>query len=272
MPYVVPSTPTKVGPFHVLQPLPSSSIERIGPFVLLHHGMSDLPPNSDHRISPHPHRGFSPVSLIFQGEILHKDSAGNEGIVGPGGAQWLDAGCGVVHSEGPSENFSLKGGLIELIQLWINVPALHKMDPPAYFSYSAADFPVVGGLKLVAGSTDKQTGPAKTHSPLLILFGSLQAGKDFSIEKTTGFQYLVYVLKGSITSGGHTCGAQQMMVFEASESPDLHTTEDSAIVLLGGLPIHEPMASYGPFVMNTFPEIQQAIADFQDGRMGMLDS
>ncbi len=190
MPFVLPSLPTRVGPFHVLQPLPASSISHIGPFVLLHHGTSELPPKSAHRISPHPHRGFSPVSLIFQGEILHKDSAGNEGIVGPGGAQWLDAGSGVVHSEGPSEDFALKGGLIELIQLWINVPAIHKMEPPAYYNFSAADFPIVRGLKLVAGSVDVHSGPAKTHSPLLILFGYLQAGKDFSKHKDLNTWYM----------------------------------------------------------------------------------
>jgi redox-sensitive bicupin YhaK (pirin superfamily) len=272
MPVVSPSSPTKVGPFHVMQPLPSSSLDHVGPFVLLHHGMSELPPQSAHRISPHPHRGFSPVSLIFQGEILHKDSAGNEGVVGPGGAQWLDAGSGVVHSEGPSEEFSRKGGLIELIQLWINVPAANKMDSPTYASYSAPEFPEVGGLKLVAGAVNEQSGPAKTHSPLLIMFGSLQAGKDFSTEKKEGFEYLVYVLKGSVSSQGQICSAKQMMVFSAQEHPVLHANEDAAIAFLGGLPINEPMASYGPFVMNNFHEIQEAIEDFQNGRMGMLDS
>jgi redox-sensitive bicupin YhaK (pirin superfamily) len=272
MPVVSPSSPTKVGPFHVLQPLPSSLLDHVGPFVLLHHGMSELPPQSAHRISPHPHRGFSPVSLIFQGEILHKDSAGNEGLVGPGGAQWLDAGSGVVHSEGPSQEFSHKGGLIELIQLWINVPAANKMDSPTYASYSATDFPQVEGLKLVAGSVNAQSGPAKTHSPLLILFGSLQAEKEFSIEKKEGFEYLVYVLKGSVSSLEQTCSAQQMMVFAANEHPVLQANEESVIVFLGGSPINEPMASYGPFVMNNFHEIQEAIEDFQNGRMGMLDS
>jgi hypothetical protein len=272
MPVIYPSYPTSVGPFSVLQPLPGNTLSQVGPFVLIHHGTSRVAPGTAHRISPHPHRGFSPVTLVFQGEILHKDSAGHSGEVQAGGAQWLEAGSGVIHSEGPSAGFSERGGTIEIVQIWINVPAASKMNAPRYFNFTEKDFPRYHGLSIAAGQIDALTGPAEVHSPLVVMFGEMNLNQPLNIPVPKDHESLVYVLEGEIASGGITCPASHMMVFPAGESPAFSITQSGKMVFLSGKPLQEPVVSYGPFVMNTHTEIHQAILDFQSGAMGNLDS
>ncbi|MBU3699949.1 MAG: pirin family protein [Candidatus Kapabacteria bacterium] len=271
---------TNVGPLNVKQPLPVAALRDADPFILLHHaGPQPVVPGEFHgRVDPHPHRGFEPVSFVYQGSLLHRDSLGNEGAIADGEVQWITSGRGIIHSEGPSEKLLREGGQLEIIQLWINLPASKKMMEPAYQELhldAIPEVPVLGGkgsLRLVAGTLGDVTGPAITQSPIMAAMGRFPAGSSGQIDLPPMKTALLYVLGGTLrVNNDHVVERHELVVFEdRGDSIQLDVSEDTSILLLAGEPLAEPIVAYGPFVMNTEDEIRQAYTDFRQGAMGVL--
>ncbi|HEX9509586.1 MAG TPA: pirin family protein [Puia sp.] len=261
----------------VRQPLPHAEFRFANPFIVLHHmGPAIIPPGGQLRIHPHPHRGFSPVTFQLQGEGYHKDSAGHEGIIQAGDVQWMFAGGGILHSEGPTKELLEKGGVQELIQLWINVPAAHKWDAPFYQTAPKSSLPVVlqqegVELRLASGDYEGKTGPLKSHTPVISLIGEIEKGKRIQLTATPGYWTLLYIAKGSMTVNGETVPSYHLVIFEkANEEIILSAVEDAQILLLSAAPIDEPVAAKDNFVMNTKEEIDQALEDYKNGVFGTL--
>lgn len=272
---------TNVGPLNVKQPLPVAALHDADPFILLHHaGPQPVEPGVFHgRVDPHPHRGFEPVSFVFRGSLLHRDSLGNEGSISSGEVQWITSGRGIIHSEGPSEQLLREGGELEIIQLWINLPAEKKMMAPAYQEIHRESIPTVsilggaGTLQVVAGELEGLRGPATTQSPIMAAMGSLNSGASGEITVPPMRTLLLYVLGGSLrVNNEHVVERHKLVVFaEHGESISIEASEPTTILLLAGEPLEEPIMAYGPFVMNTEDEIRQAFLDFRQGAMGQLD-
>lgn len=270
---------TSVGPLSVAQTLPSEGLRYADPFVLLHHaGPQHIQASAEaHRIDPHPHRGFAPVTFVYQGSVLHRDSLGNESIVGPGEVQWIDAAQGIIHSEGPAPALQQEGGVLELVQLWVNVPRHAKMIAPSYQELGSnriADV-IEGGsrLRVVSGTVNGHSGPANTHSAVHTAMMWLEEGADFHwhVDSPT---CLIYVLGGEVRVSNS--GVEQavhersLVVFGAGDNVSLTASQQSRILLLAAEPLNEPMIAGGPFVMNSRAEIFQAFDDYQHGKMGSL--
>lgn len=278
---VTDSLLTNVGPLNVKQPLPVAALHDADPFILLHHaGPQPVEPGVFHgRVDPHPHRGFEPVSFVYRGSLLHRDSLGNEGSISSGEVQWITSGRGIIHSEGPSEQLLREGGELEIIQLWINLPAEKKMMTPAYQEIHRESIPTVsilggaGTLQLVAGELEGLRGPATTQSPIMAAMGSINAGASGEINVPPMRTLLLYVLGGSLRlNNEHVVERHKLVVFgEHGQSITLEAREQTSILLLAGEPLEEPIMAYGPFVMNTEDEIRQAFLDFRQGAMGQLD-
>lgn len=272
---VYSSDAVRVGPLHVAQPLPNEILQYADPFVLLHHaGPQHFEANKEtHRISPHPHRGFSPVTFVYQGEIHHKDSLGNEGFIGPGEVQWMNSGKGLLHSEGPSAEFLKTGGTLELVQLWVNTPRVHKMDAPQYIEASAATIPLIEQdgvqIRVVAGSVENVRGPVEPFSPLTALMVHMHAERNYHWI-TDEITALVYVLGGTIKIGDTVVEEKHLAVLGSGAHVEIASTTSSRLLLLSGQPINEPIATGGPFVMNTRLEVFQAFQDAQSGMFGEL--
>ena len=269
----------KVGPFKVKQPLPNSKLDGVSPFILLHHAgpAHHAPGEIKARLSPHPHRGFEPVTFLFSGKIHHKDSTGSEGFLQSGDVQWMTAGSGIIHSEGPSADFAREGGDMELIQLWVNLPRDHKMTVPKYQDIKKENIPVLEEngfeMKVVAGEYKNRTGPASTFTPILAMMVQFKDGASTVLDVPSEYNALAYVLQGEVASNGVQVKSLQMAVFDHSSSQIEFTAKsEGRLLFLAGRPIHEPVASYGPFVMNYPGEIKQAIMDYEMGKMGVLES
>lgn len=269
----------KVGPFEVKQPLPNEELQQVSPFLLLHHGgpQTHAPGSMTARLSPHPHRGFEPVTFLFSGKIHHKDSTGSEGFLQTGDVQWMTAGSGIIHSEGPSAAFAKEGGDMEIIQLWVNLPREHKMTPPKYQDIKKENIPSIeeNGFRLsvVAGESKGVKGPASTFTPILVLMLHFNDEGETEIEIPASYNSLVYVLDGELEVDGTLLGKYNLGVFEKDgEGVRLKAKQKGKALLLAGEPINEPVASYGPFVMNYPGEIKQAIMDYELGKMGVLES
>lgn len=261
----------------VRQPLPHAEFRFANPFIVLHHmGPETIQPGGQLRIHPHPHRGFSPVTFQLQGEGYHKDSAGHEGVIHAGDVQWMFAGKGILHSEGPTQELLRAGGVQELIQLWINVPAIHKGEVPFYQSASRADLPGVlqqegVQFRLASGGYDGKVGPLNSFTPLISMIGEIEKGRRIQLTATPGYWTLLYVVKGIITVNGETVPAFNLVVFEKDNEEIILTAEEDAQVLyLSAEPIDEPVAAKDNFVMNTSAEIDQALADYRNGVFGTL--
>ncbi|MBN9398897.1 MAG: pirin family protein ['Candidatus Kapabacteria' thiocyanatum] len=269
-----------MGPMRVKQPLPSQTLDQVSPFVLLHHASPQKYEQgaTAHRIEPHPHRGFEPVTFVFQGEVYHRDSRGNEGIVGAGEVQWMTAGSGILHSEGPSPRFVERGGTLELVQLWINLPRAYKMMEPKYQDIHRGDIPVVmladGAARahVVAGSLGDVTGPATTSTPINAIMLYMDAGASFELDFGSHTSAMLYLLKGSINvNGSHDVGEHYLTVFDETTGVVTVTAREAGYALvLSGEPIDEPVVASGPFVMNSQDEIRAAWRDFVAGKMGQL--
>jgi hypothetical protein len=271
--------PINVGPFKVKQPLPNSKLDGVSPFILLHHAgpTPHAPGEIKARLSPHPHRGFEPVTFLFSGKIHHKDSTGSEGFLDSGDVQWMTAGSGIIHSEGPSAAFVKEGGDMELIQLWVNLPRDHKMTSPRYQDIKKDQIPELDEngfkIKVVAGEFNNVKGPASTFTPVLALMMYYEKGASIVFDVPADYNALAYVLEGEIVSNSAAASALQMAVFDhSSHTIQLTAKADGKLLFLAGQPIHEPVASYGPFVMNYPGEIKQAIMDYETGKMGVLES
>jgi len=261
----------------VRQPLPHMDFRFANPFIVVHHmGPKDILPNQELRIHPHPHRGFAPVTFQLQGEGYHKDSAGHDEIIKAGDVQWMFAGKGILHSEGPTKNMLEKGGVQELIQLWINVPKAHKWDEPGYQSATKEQQPRVlqqdgVNLRLASGSYDGKTGPIKSLTPVISIVGEVEQGKQVQFMATPGYWTLLYIAKGRVNINQETVEQYNLVVFEKdNEEIILTAEEDAQILFLSAEPIDEPVAAKDNFVMNTSEETNQAIEDYKNGLFGSL--
>ena len=252
----------------------------VSPFLLLDYaGPAVFPPSEKRRgVGEHPHRGFETVTVMYSGEVEHRDSSGSSGKIGPGDVQWMTAGAGLVHEEMHSHEYSKRGGPFEAIQLWVNLPARHKMAKPNYQTLLNRDIPEIqlpdgaGSARIIAGSFGDAEGPAKTFTPVNLWDVRLKAGKSALFELPEGHMTAVFVLKGSVTVNGSTkVGASEFVTFgRKGAGISIDADADSTVLILGGEPIDEPVVGYGPFVMNTEDEIRRAIQDYQSGRMGHL--
>lgn len=276
---VVPGEPVNMGGFRVKQPLPADSLDQIDPFLLLHHARNHVQPGSRPQaegVPPHPHRGFEPVTFIYEGGVHHRDSRGNDSVIGPGGVQWMTAGMGIVHSERPPQALAETGGEQEIIQLWINLPAQSKKVQPRYQGYQAADLPTVerdgARVQVVAGRFEDTEGPVETHSPILALNLTLETGARLVLPIPDGFHGFAYLLDGCVrlndtqeVEGEHLARFGPMgehLLIEA-----LHSTR---LLVMAGTPLNEPVVASGPFVMTSTSEILEAMRDYQTGKMGVL--
>ena len=254
----------------------------LSPFLLLDYARpAQFPPaTSDQRrgVGEHPHRGFETVTIVYDGEVEHRDSSGGGGIIGPGDVQWMTAAAGLVHEEFHGPDFAKKGGPFEMIQLWVNLAAKDKMATPGYQGIVDSQIPRValedgaGSVRVIAGAYQGEKGPARTFSPMNVWDVRLTKGKRVAFPAGAGETSAVFVLKGRVkVVDDETAGEGELAVLErAGDGFTVEAVEDATLLILNGQPIDEPIVGYGPFVMNSQDEIRQAIADYQDGRMGHL--
>jgi len=273
--------PMDMGGFPIRQPFPAHTIDQIDPFLLLHHAEVKVPSHIEPNhagVGPHPHRGFSPVTFIFKGGVHHRDSRGNDNVVYDGGIQWMNAGMGVIHSERPPADIHERGGFQELIQLWINTPAIHKMDQPLYFPLSEEEIPTIRdqnglvSIKVVAGELEGIKGKAPAQSPVNLFTVDLKDNGKHAFEIPIEHQAFVYLLHGKIKiNDSFITESKHAIVFNNDgEGFELQAMEDSLILIGTGAPLNEKVVSHGPFVMNSSTEIMQAFKDYQLGKMGVL--
>jgi redox-sensitive bicupin YhaK (pirin superfamily) len=275
------SAPHIVGdgfPVQTFIPQPGLDAE-ISPFILLDYaGPKEFPPSpSPHGVGEHPHRGFETVTVVYQGEVEHRDSAGHAGTIGPGDVQWMTAASGLVHEEMHAQAFAERGGTIEMVQLWVNLPGAHKMSPPRYQDIRSADIPAApvthggGSVRLIAGSIGGSRGPARTFTPVHLFDMRLDAGARIDVPFERGHQAALLVLRGRVEIGTQSVGERQLaLLAQEGDRASISATEPSTLLVMAGEPIREPVARYGPFVMNTRAELMQAVDDYQSGRMGHL--
>lgn len=279
--YLLYAEEQDMGGIPIRQPFPTFKVPQVDPFLLLHHADITIPRSVKplHAgIGPHPHRGFSPVTFIFNGAVHHRDSRGNNSIVYAGGAQWMNAAKGVVHSERPPADIHEIGGRQELIQLWINTPAKHKMDQPEYFALQREDIPSfvlddgLGTISVVAGTLFDLTGPVSPKSPVIAATMRLKPGARVKAELPKGHNALIYALDGKINLGGFgLMDGFHAAVFEKdADGITVEALHDTRVLLLSGEPLNEEVVSRGPFVMNTETQILEAMRDYQKGKMGIL--
>lgn len=266
-------------PVRTLFAYPESGRE-LDPFLMLDYaGPKEFPPSGDRRgVGEHPHRGFETVTIVYSGTVEHRDSSGGGGTIRDGDVQWMTAGSGVVHEEFHGREFARSGGVFEVIQLWINLPAKDKMTPPRYQALTADSIPVVdlgndrGTLRVIAGDSQGVRGPATTFSPIHVWDLRLTSEAPFSLEVPEGLTTALVVRRGSATFGERTVSEAEVAVF-SREGTTVHfdRAEDAECLLLCGEPLGEPIVGAGPFVMNTAEEIDAAVADYRSGRMGHLN-
>jgi len=263
------------------QALPVDALEQLDPFLLIHHWNRPLKGGQEQKevgVGPHPHRGFSPVTLIYKGSVHHRDSRGNNSIVGPGGAQWMNSGMGIVHSERPDAELAENGGDFEIIQFWINVPSKYKMIQPEYFPLTTDDIPKLKSedgkilIGIVAGEMMGVKSKTQTYSELLICKITSEKGGKMEIPVPEEFNVLIYQLDGhTLMNESFTIKPKQMVQLKNNgDQVRIECIEDSRAILLAGKPIDEKISTYGPFVMNDQTEILTAMKDYQSGKMGVL--
>jgi redox-sensitive bicupin YhaK (pirin superfamily) len=256
--------------------------EELSPFLLLDHaGPASFPPSQTPRgVGFHPHRGFETVTIVFQGELEHRDTAGNSGRIGPGDVQWMTAASGVLHEELHSRDFSREGGTLQMAQLWVNLPASQKMSAPRYQALLAREIPSVGlpddagTLRVIAGAFDGALGPARTVTPMNVWELRLHEGAHVELRLPSGQTAALVVLTGAVRLDGEREASESSLAIFDREGDQLavEAPGGAMLLLLGGEPILEPIVGRGPFVMNTEAEIRQAYRDFADGRMGRIES
>lgn len=252
----------------------------ISPFLLLDYaGPHYFEPTSARRgVGQHPHRGFETVTIVYDGEVEHRDSAGHGGVIGPGDVQWMTAARGIIHEEYHSPGFAKTGGPFRMVQLWVNLPAKDKMAPAGYQSIKAADIPIVnvsngGKARVIAGELNGAKGAARTFTPVNVWDMALAADADVALELPRGHTAMLVVLAGHVSVGDMQAGEAEMVLFDREGSDiTIHADGDTKLLVLTGEPIDEPIVGYGPFVMNTEDEIWQAIDDFNRGRFGRMDA
>jgi redox-sensitive bicupin YhaK (pirin superfamily) len=253
--------------------------ERISPFLLLDYACPrDFPPTEARRgVGEHPHRGFETVTIAYAGEIAHRDSTGASGTIGPGDVQWMTAAGGVVHEEFHSPAFTRRGGTLEMVQLWVNLPAREKLSKPRYQDLRAAQFPSVelpsaGSVRVIAGVLSGQHGPARTVTPINLWDLKLLGSTPVELDLVAGHTAALLVRRGTLRCDGRTARMGELALFDPRGAALRIETEGPAeALLMSGEPIPEPVVGYGPFVMNSEAEIRKALLDYQSGKMGHLD-
>lgn len=270
-----------MGGFPVRQPFPTQRVDQIDPFLLLHHADVKAPEHiepDDAGIGPHPHRGFSPVTFIFKGGVHHRDSRGNDSVIYAGGAQWMNAGRGIIHSERPPHDIHKIGGMQEIIQLWINTPAAHKMDQPAYYPLSAGEAPTSLSedkkilVRVFSGELLGLKGPIPSANEVNAATLELKEGGRVSIPLPAHHNAFVYLLDGELTVEGFGLVENlNAVVFDKDgDGITLEARKDTRLLLVSGEPLNEKVVSHGPFVMNSETQILEAMRDYQMGRLGVL--
>lgn len=259
--------------FVVRRPFPTTALSYLDPFLLFDQmGPMEFGPGQGVGTPWHPHRGFETVTYLLEGHAEHQDSMGNHGLLTPGDTQWMTAGSGVFHKEGPSESAQRTGGRMHGLQLWVNLPASKKMIDPAYQDLAASEVATRqeanSVIRVIAGELFGLRGPGSTHTPISYAHVTLAAGELVQTELPAGHNVLVYPMTGSISVAGTAVQESVLAVVEGSALKLLGVGDKSEVIVLTGQPIGEPVARYGPFVMNTQAEIRQAFADFEAGRLG----
>jgi len=267
--------------FHVSTYFPSQGLpaQRTSPFVLMDYGPGeDFPPAAQGKrgVGWHPHRGFETVTLAWEGAVAHRDNAGHAGVIGPGDVQWMTAASGIFHEEYHEEEFTRRGGRMHMMQLWVNLPKVHKMAPPGYQPITTEQIPTVpivggGSVRVIAGKYGGAEGPARTFTPITMLDAQLSAGARLSVPLPATYNAMAVVAKGRVRAGSSTARTGELVLFanDASEL-ELVAEEDSHVILLSGEPLNEPVVQYGPFVMSTMQEIERAFHDVKTGRFGPI--
>ncbi len=254
--------------------------KQVSPFLLLDYaGPHNFEPTTKRRgVGQHPHRGFETVTIVYDGQVEHRDSTGQGGIIGPGDVQWMTAGGGILHEEYHSPAFARTGGPFRMVQLWVNLPARDKMVRPGYQSIMDADIPAVplpgnaGVARIIAGELNGSKGPASTFTPINVWDVRLNRDAETTLDLPEGHTAIVVVLSGHVTvNGDQPAGAAEALLLDRKgDSVALSADGDSVLLVLTGEPIDEPIVGYGPFVMNSEAEIRQAVADFNSGRFGEI--
>lgn len=253
--------------------------QMLSPFILMDYGAPrHFPPTTERRgVGEHPHRGFETVTFAYQGEVDHRDSYGGGGTIQAGDVQWMTAASGVVHEEFHSEEFSRRGGLFEMVQLWVNLPGSLKLSAPRYQALKGASFPQIrlGGAtaRLIAGSLGGKKGPALTHTPITMFDMDCSDSTTADFELPLGTTTLIFVLSGeAVAQEARTLRAGDLMIMDRDEHGrvQLKAEAGTRVLVLNGQPLNEPVVAHGPFVMNSRQEIVQAIQDYQAGKMGTL--
>ena len=270
-----------MGGMPVRQPFPTARVQQIDPFLLLHHADIKVPVDidPDHGgVGPHPHRGFSPVTFIFKGGVHHRDSRGNDNVIYEGGAQWMNAGMGVIHSERPPHDIQERGGRQEIIQLWINTPGKYKMEQPAYYPLSAEKTPTGQfddgkvSIHVFSGNVLNLKGPIPSHTEVNAATLTLKKDGKISIPLPSDHNAFIYLLDGkiSVDGFGFVEALHTVLFNQDGEGITINALEDTRILLMTGKPLNEKVVSHGPFVMNNQTEILEAMRDYQIGKMGVL--
>ena len=255
--------------------------KQLSPFLLLDYaGPSDFAPSAKPRgVGQHPHRGFETVTIVYKGEVAHRDSTGQGGVIGPGDVQWMTAGAGIIHEEFHSKAFSQTGGSLEMVQLWVNLPAKDKMTEPSYQAILNEQIPSValpneaGQLRVIAGEFEGHQGPAQTFTAMNVWDLRLNQGAQLSLSLPEGWTSAVVVLHGTVQVNGKSIArdAQMVVLDQAGQHIALEANSETSLLLLSGEPLNEPIVGYGPFVMNTTQEINQAFNDFNSGKFGKVN-
>lgn len=273
------------GGFTVRRPFPTPHLDHFDPFLLLDEmGPAEHGPGEAKGAPDHPHRGFETVTYLLSGGMQHRDSAGNAGVLSPGDVQWMTAGAGVIHSEMPTAEFQARGGRMHGFQLWVNLPSRDKMMKPRYQDVPSARIPVASSadrlvrVKVIAGESMGARAVIETRTPIAYLHFTIDPGGAVSQPMPPSFNLFAYVVRGQVTIAAEARVAKEgdMVIFGADgDSVSLSVVSGAAeaaeLLLIGGEPLHEPVARYGPFVMNTRAEIIQAVEDFKAGRFGRVE-
>ena len=254
--------------------------EQLSPFLLLDYaGPHHFPAGTGKRgVGEHPHRGFETVTVVYSGEVEHRDSTGRGGVIGPGDVQWMTAGAGILHEEFHSAEFTRTGGELKMIQLWVNLPAKDKMTQPGYQSITADVIPDVelpnnaGHMRVIAGRYEDIVGPAHTFSPLNVWDLQLNQSQEITLHQPAGWSTALVVLEGEVVVNGEGSAREGQLVVLSQKGEALHLSASSnaKVLLMAGEPLQEPIVGYGPCVMNTKAQIAEAVRDFNSGRFGQI--
>jgi redox-sensitive bicupin YhaK (pirin superfamily) len=274
---VFPALRDDIADLTTYRALPTRLVDMIDPFLFLnHHGRQTYPPgNRGLPFGPHPHRGFETVTFILEGDIAHRDSGGHESVIGAQGVQWMTAGRGLVHSEESSAEFKTHGGPLEILQLWVNLPARLKMTDPRYIGLQGDQIPVLESdagrvrIHLISGDWDGQPGPIKPLTDITVMTIELKAAGKLALAIAPERNIFFYVIRGAVEVNGQRIEQRHLVEFDnEGEELAIEAASDAMILLCHAEPYGEPVVAHGPFVMNTREEIQQAIRDYQAGKFG----